>query len=150
MRGAMEPTRAEFRQQGLNAYAQAIEQHAWDGEWYRRAYFDDGTPLGSASSDECTIDSIAQSWGVISGAAPLAMQHVRWRPLNRYLVRSDARLIALLTPPFDHTTARSGLHQRVSTRVRGERRAVTRHGALWAVWATALQGDGDRRPSSIR
>jgi cyclic beta-1,2-glucan synthetase len=135
-------TAAEFRSKA-DAYAQATEQHAWDGEWYRRAYFDDGTPLGSATSDECKIDSIAQSWGVISGAAPAGHAAQAMASLNRYLVRSDARLIALLTPPFDHTAHDPGYIKGYLPGVR-ENGAQYTHAALWAVWATALHGDGDR------
>ncbi|HUF31220.1 MAG TPA: glucoamylase family protein, partial [Gemmatimonadaceae bacterium] len=84
-----------------DAYSSAVELHGWDGEWYRRAYFDDGTPLGSRVSDECRIDSIAQSWSVISGAGDPARQAQAMESLERHLVRSDARLLMLLTPPFD-------------------------------------------------
>lgn len=85
-----------------------IEANAWDGAWYRRAYFDDGTPLGSAENDECQIDSISQSWAVISGGgdrgrAPRAMAAV-----ERRLVRHDARLIQLLDPPFDKSRLEPG------------------------------------------
>jgi cyclic beta-1,2-glucan synthetase len=134
-------TAAEFRSKA-DAYAVAVEQNAWDGEWYRRAYFDDGTPLGSASSDECKIDSIAQSWGVISGAAPADRAARAMASFNRYLVRGDARLIALLTPPFDRTEHDPGYIKGYLPGVR-ENGAQYTHGALWAVWATALQGDGD-------
>jgi len=132
----------DFRSRA-DAYAAAIEQHAWDGEWYRRAYFDDGAPLGSTTSGECTIDSIAQSWGVISGAAPPDHAARAMASFNRYLVRSDARLIALLTPPFDHTEHDPGYIKGYLPGVR-ENGAQYTHGALWAVWATALQGNGDR------
>jgi cyclic beta-1,2-glucan synthetase len=135
-------TATDFRGRA-DAYAAAIEQHAWDGEWYRRAYFDDGTPLGSTSSDECTIDSIAQSWAVISEAAPPDHAARAMASLNRYLVRGDARLIALLTPPFDHTKHDPGYIKGYLPGVR-ENGAQYTHGALWAVLATALQRDGDR------
>src|SRR6185437_7765823 len=94
-----------------DAYAEAIDRTAWDGEWYRRAYFDDGSPLGSRTSDECKIDSIAQSWSVISGAAPPDRVKMAMESLNKYLVREDARLIMLLTPPFDKTTHDPGYIQ---------------------------------------
>src|SRR4029078_4645602 len=80
-----------------DAYAAAIEQHAWDGEWYRRAYFDDGSPLGSRTSDECKIDAVAERRGVISGAGRPDRARQAMQSLNKYLVREDARLIMLLT-----------------------------------------------------
>ncbi|MDQ3605137.1 MAG: hypothetical protein M3418_02955, partial [Gemmatimonadota bacterium] len=87
----------EFRAQA-DAYAEAAETHGWDGEWYRRAYFDDGTPLGSAGNDECRIDSIAQSWSVISGAGSTKRQTRAMRSLAEHLVDEEARLLMLLTP----------------------------------------------------
>ena len=124
-------------------YAEAVERSAWDGEWYRRAYFDDGSPLGSRTSDECKIDSVAQSWSIISGAGRPDRTRVAMQSLNRYLVREDARLILLLTPPFDKTTHDPGYIQGYLPGVR-ENGAQYTHAALWAVLATALQGDGDR------
>ncbi len=126
-----------------DAYADAVERSAWDGEWYRRAYFDDGSPLGSRTSDECKIDSIAQSWSVISGAGNRDRTRIAMRSLNKHLVREDARIIALLTPPFDKTTHDPGYIQGYLPGVR-ENGAQYTHAALWAVLATALQGDGDR------
>jgi cyclic beta-1,2-glucan synthetase len=124
-------------------YAEAVERSAWDGEWYRRAYFDDGSPLGSRTSDECKIDSIAQSWSVISGAGKPERTRIAMQSLNKYLVRDDARLIMLLTPPFDKTTHDPGYIQGYLPGVR-ENGAQYTHAALWTVLATALQGDGDR------
>jgi cyclic beta-1,2-glucan synthetase len=124
-------------------YADAVERSAWDGEWYRRAYFDDGSPLGSRTSDECKIDSIAQSWSVISGAGEPQRTRVAMQSLDKHLVRDDARLILLLTPPFDKTTHDPGYIQGYLPGVR-ENGAQYTHAALWAVLATALQGDGDR------
>ena len=124
-------------------YVDAIEQHGWDGAWYRRAYFDDGTPLGSAASEEARIDSIAQSWSVISGAGDPARQREAMRSLTEHLVREDARLIALLTPPFDKTEKDPGYIKGYLPGVR-ENGAQYTHAALWVVQATALLGDGDR------
>jgi cyclic beta-1,2-glucan synthetase len=124
-------------------YAEAVERSAWDGEWYRRAYFDDGSPLGSRTSDECKIDSIAQSWSVISGAGKPERASMAMQSLNKYLVREDARIIILLTPPFDKTTHDPGYIQGYLPGVR-ENGAQYTHAALWAVLATALQGDGNR------
>ncbi|MFN2635460.1 MAG: GH36-type glycosyl hydrolase domain-containing protein [Gemmatimonadaceae bacterium] len=126
-----------------DAYTEAVERSAWDGEWYRRAYFDDGSPLGSRTSDECKIDSIAQSWSVISGAGQPERTRMAMQSLNKYLVRDDARLLMLLTPPFDKTTHDPGYIQGYLPGVR-ENGAQYTHAALWAVLATALQGDGDR------
>ena len=126
-----------------DAYAEAIERSAWDGEWYRRAYFDDGSPLGSRTSDECKIDAIAQSWSVISGAGRPDRARQGMQSLNKYLVREDARLIMLLTPPFDKTTHDPGYIQGYLPGVR-ENGAQYTHAALWSVLATAVQGDGDR------
>jgi cyclic beta-1,2-glucan synthetase len=126
-----------------DAYTEAVERSAWDGEWYRRAYFDDGSPLGSRTSDECKIDSIAQSWSVISGAGRPDRTRVAMQSLNKYLVREDARLILLLTPPFDKTTHDPGYIQGYLPGVR-ENGAQYTHAALWAVLATAMQGEGDR------
>jgi cyclic beta-1,2-glucan synthetase len=124
-------------------YAAAIEQHGWDGEWYRRAYFDDGTPLGSSSSDECRVDSIAQSWSVLSGAGDPDRQRVAMQSLEAHLVREDARLIALLTPPFDETPVDPGYIRGYVPGVR-ENGAQYTHAAVWAVQATALLGNVDR------
>ncbi|HEY3134078.1 MAG TPA: glucoamylase family protein [Gemmatimonadaceae bacterium] len=126
-----------------DAYAEAVEVSAWDGEWYRRAYFDDGSPLGSRTSDECKIDSIAQSWSVISEAGRPDRARIAMESVNKYLVREDARLIMLLTPPFDKTTHDPGYIQGYLPGVR-ENGAQYTHAALWAVMATAMQGEGNR------
>jgi cyclic beta-1,2-glucan synthetase len=126
-----------------HAYAAAVDAHGWDGDWYRRAYFDDGTPLGSAQSDECRIDSIAQSWSVISGAGDPERQTRAMQSLDDHLVDDDARLIKLLTPPFDKTPNDPGYIKGYLPGVR-ENGAQYTHGALWAVLAVALRGDGDR------
>jgi len=123
-------------------YSKAVEASAWDGEWYRRAYYDDGAPLGSKESDECKIDSIAQSWSVISGAGESDRTGTAMRSLNEHLVREDARLIMLLTPPFNRGSHDPGYIQGYLPGVR-ENGAQYTHAALWAVLATALQGDGD-------
>jgi cellobiose phosphorylase len=136
------PTAGEFRTRAAQ-YVAAVEAHGWDGEWYRRAYFDDGTPLGSASGDECRIDSIAQSWSVISGAGSPDRQVRAMRSLEQQLVREDERLVLLLTPPFDETPQDPGYIKGYLPGVR-ENGAQYTHAALWAVLATALRGDGER------
>jgi cyclic beta-1,2-glucan synthetase len=125
------------------AYAAAVEEHGWDGAWYRRAYFDDGTPLGSAENEECRIDSIAQSWSVISGMGDPSRQAVAMQSLEEHLVRDDVRLLMLLTPPFDRMAHDPGYIKGYLPGVR-ENGAQYTHAALWAVLATALRGDGDR------
>jgi cyclic beta-1,2-glucan synthetase len=125
-----------------DSYNAAVESEAWDGEWYRRAYYDDGAPLGSKESDECKIDSIAQSWSVISGAGDPERQSQAMQSLRKHLVRDDARLIMLLTPPFDKGTHDPGYIQGYLPGVR-ENGAQYTHAALWAALATALLGDGD-------
>ena len=102
----------------------ALEREAWDGDWYRRAYFDDGTPLGSATNAECRIDSIAQSWGVISGAAEPARGARAMAAVEEYLVRRGDGLVLLFTPPFDRLDPGPRLHQRVSTRRPGKRWSI--------------------------
>ena len=124
-------------------YVRAVEEHGWDGAWYRRAYFDDGTPLGSSTSDECRIDAIAQSWSVISGAGDPARQQVAMQSLEEHLVRNDARLLLLLTPPFDHGAHDPGYIKGYLPGVR-ENGAQYTHAALWSVLAIAERGDVDR------
>jgi cyclic beta-1,2-glucan synthetase len=126
-----------------NNYNEAVERAGWDGSWYRRAYFDDGSPLGSAESDDCKIDSIAQSWSVISRAGEPGHAETAMRSLNEHLVREDARVIMLLTPPFTDSKHDPGYIQGYLPGVR-ENGAQYTHAALWAVLATALQGNGDR------
>jgi cyclic beta-1,2-glucan synthetase len=113
-----------------------LEQHGWDGEWYRRAYFDDGSPLGSASNTECRIDSIAQSWSVLSGAAPPARAKRAMTALHQHLVKTDAGLVTLLNPPFHDTTPNPGYIQDYVPGIRENGGQYT-HAAVWAVMAFA-------------
>jgi cellobiose phosphorylase len=122
---------------------QNIELHAWDGEWYRRAYFDDGSPLGSASNPECQIDSIAQSWSVLSGAGAPERTRMAMRALDRRLVHRDWRLIQLLDPPFDKSDLNPGYIKGYLPGVRENGGQYT-HGAIWAVMAFAQLGDSQR------
>ncbi|MDB4972031.1 MAG: hypothetical protein JWN48_372 [Myxococcaceae bacterium] len=124
-------------------YAVAADTHGWDGAWYRRAYFDDGSALGTSESDECRIDSIAQSWSVISGAGAPARQAQALASLDQHLVDEQARLVLLLTPPFDKTAHDPGYIKGYLPGVR-ENGAQYTHAALWAVLAFALRRDGDR------
>ncbi|MBK6459169.1 MAG: carbohydrate-binding protein [Gemmatimonadetes bacterium] len=134
---------ATFMRRQAVAYADAIERHGWDGHWYRRAFYDDGTPLGSSDSEECRIDSIAQSWSVISGAGTEARQVMAMEALDTQLVDESARLMPLLTPPFDRGTHDPGYIRGYLPGVR-ENGAQYTHAALWGVMATALRGKGDR------
>tara|TARA_R110002111_G_scaffold144910_2_gene211249 strand:- start:84352 stop:93141 length:8790 start_codon:yes stop_codon:yes gene_type:complete len=120
-----------------------IEEYGWDGDWYRRAYFDDGTPLGSSSNEECQIDAIAQSWSVLSGVSPENRTRVAMESVNRRLVRRDDRLIQLLDPPFDKSDLNPGYIKGYVPGVRENGGQYT-HSAIWTVMATAAMGDSKR------
>jgi len=151
---------------------QALEENGWDGNWYRRAYYDDGTPLGSSENLECQIDSIAQSWAVLSGAADgsavrlSSPQAVRLNSKSELakvptraaqameavadrLVRFDDRLVLLFTPPFDKTEHDPGYIKGYLPGIRENGGQYT-HAALWAVWAFAELGQGDRAEALFR
>lgn len=119
---------------------QNLETHAWDGAWYRRAWFDNGAPLGSTDSDECNIDSIAQSWSVLSGAGAPDRTRQALASLDRHLVRRDAGLIQLLDPPFDATAQDPGYIRGYVPGVRENGGQYT-HAAIWATMAFAHRGD---------
>jgi cyclic beta-1,2-glucan synthetase len=120
-----------------------IEQNGWDGEWYRRAYFDDGTPLGSSVNTECRIDSIVQSWSVLSGAGNKQRSHIAMEALDKYLVRRDQKLIQLLDPPFDKSNLDPGYIKGYVPGVRENGGQYT-HAAIWAAMAFAALGDSKR------
>jgi len=122
---------------------QSLEQRGWDGGWYRRAYFDDGTPLGSSTSPECRIDSIAQSWSVLSGAADPERARQAMGALHTHLVRRDAGLIQLLEPPFDRSPLDPGYIKGYVPGVRENGGQYT-HAAIWAAMAFARLGDRTR------
>ena len=127
----------------LRAEVFSLEQlarHAWDGDWYLRAWFDDGTPLGSAVNVECRIDSIAQSWGVISAAAEAGRATQAMAAVDRYLVRRDDGLVLLFTPPFHSSKLDPGYIKGYVPGVRENGGQYT-HGALWAAMAFAALGD---------
>src|SRR5688500_753 len=117
-----------------------IEEHGWDGEWYRRAYFDDGSPLGSSINPECQIDSIPQSWSVLSGAGDATRSRLGMDAVSARLVRRDHALIQLLDPPFDKSTLNPGYIRGYVPGVRENGGQYT-HGALWTVMAFAALGD---------
>lgn len=117
-----------------------IEANAWDGEWYRRAYFDDGTPLGSARNSECRIDSIAQSWSVLSGAAELSRARQAMESLQRHLVNSKDNLVKLLDPPFDKSIPNPGYIEGYLPGIRENGGQYT-HAGVWAAMAFAKLGE---------
>ncbi len=137
-----EAERARAWSDHRDSLASALETAGWDGAWYRRAYFDDGTPLGSATNDECQIDAIAQSWSVISGAGLPDHQAQAMASLDERLVRRDDSLILLLAPPFDETQLEPGYIKGYLPGIR-ENGAQYTHAAAWAVIARAMLGDGD-------
>jgi len=121
----------------------ALDGAGWDGDWYRRAFFDDGSALGSVGDRECRIDSIAQSWAVISGAGDAAHATRAMAALDRYLVRRDDRLVLLFEPPFDNPDRNPGYIKGYPPGIRENGGQYT-HAATWTALAFAMQGDGDR------
>ena len=121
----------------------SLEREAWDGDWYRRGWFDDGTPLGSATSEECRIDSIAQSWAVISGAADSERAARAMAAVERELIRPQDGLALLFTPPFDQTPLDPGYIKGYPPGIRENGGQYT-HAALWSVMAFAGLGEGDK------
>ena len=120
-----------------------LEHHGWDGAWYRRAWFDDGTPLGSASNTECRIDSISQSWSVLSGAGDAEHVHQAMQAVDDHLVRRKHALIQLLDPPFDQSYLDPGYIKGYVPGVRENGGQYT-HGAIWTAMAFAALGDRQR------
>ena len=129
---------AEARQLQKN-----IEAHAWDGEWYRRAYFDNGEPLGSKTNLECQIDSLPQSWSVLSGAGEPSRSRQAMQSVDQRLVRRDAKLIQLFDPPFDKSPLNPGYIKGYIPGVRENGGQYT-HGAIWTVMAFAQMGETER------
>jgi cyclic beta-1,2-glucan synthetase len=127
----------------MKGLRRALERHGWDGDWYRRAFFDDGTALGSAVNNECRIDSIAQSWSVLSGAAnpPHAIRAMA--AVEEYLLRRGDGLVLLFTPPFAGGDADPGYIRGYVPGVRENGGQYT-HGAIWSILAFAALGDGDK------
>jgi cellobiose phosphorylase len=132
-------SRLEERSRNLVA---AIESSSWDGNWYRRAYCDDGVVLGSSESDECKIDSISQSWSVITGTGDTARARMALDSVKRYLVDEESRIIKLLTPPFFEGRAEPGFIKGYLRGIRENGGQYT-HAATWVVIAEAMLGRGD-------
>ena len=133
----------------INHLKTSVEAEGWDGAWYRRAYFDDGTPLGSAGNAECRIDSIAQSWAVISGAANNERAQQAMNSVREYLVRYGDELVLLFTPPFDKSEKDPGYIKSYPRGVRENGGQYT-HAAVWAVIAYAMLGDGDEAANLLQ
>jgi len=142
--GGLLPERVAKYRAHLPALVQALEENAWDGDWYRRAYFDDGTPLGSAANQECRIDSIAQSWAVLSGAGDPKRAVQAMSAVSEQLVHRGDQLIKLFVPPFDQDGALDpGYIKGYLPGVRENGGQYT-HAAIWTLMAFAKLGDGDR------
>ena len=137
-----ENERAERWRAHAAALTAAIETKGWDGAWYRRGYFDDGTPLGSAASDECQIDSVSQSWSVLSGAGDPQRARAAMSAVKDRLIDREANLALLFTPPFDKTKLDPGYIKGYPPGIRENGGQYT-HAAAWCIIALASQGDGD-------
>lgn len=135
--------RAELYRDKAADLIDSIEREAWDGSWYRRAYFDDGTPLGSVNNSECMIDSISQSWSVISGAAKPKRAREAMAAVQKYLVDTSEGIVRLLTPPFDEGVLEPGYIKGYVPGVRENGGQYT-HAATWVVLAFTRLGMGDK------
>jgi cyclic beta-1,2-glucan synthetase len=133
---------ASWRSRAASVQA-SLDAEAWDGEWYKRAFFDDGTPLGSAQNDECQIDSIPQSWAVISDAGDKQRARQAMESVEQRLVRRDDRLVLLLSPPFDRTPLDPGYIKGYVPGIRENGGQYT-HAGAWSVVAFAMLGEGDK------
>ncbi|MDP1527256.1 MAG: glucoamylase family protein [Rhodocyclaceae bacterium] len=138
-----DPEFAAFCAAAAAQLAENLERHGWDGAWYRRAWFDDGTPLGSADNAECRIDSISQSWAVLSGAGDAEHARQAMRVVDEHLVRREYGLIQLLDPPFDQSDLDPGYIKGYVPGVRENGGQYT-HAAIWAAMAFAALGDRQR------
>lgn len=133
---------AKYEEHRKKLYA-SLNEGGWDGEWYRRAYYDNGAPLGSKESDECKIDALAQAWAVLSKAAPPDRAALAMAAMERELISEEEGLIRLLTPPFVHTLNDPGYIKGYVAGVRENGGQYT-HAACWAVQAIAEHGDRNR------
>jgi cyclic beta-1,2-glucan synthetase len=144
-----EPETAARWRKHISLMRLAVESAGWDGAWYRRAFFDDGTPLGSAANAECRIDSIAQSWAVISGVANPEHAERAMHSVKEYLVRDGDDLVLLFTPPFNKTERDPGYIKGYPPGVRENGGQYT-HAAIWSVIAYAMLGEGDQAAELLR
>lgn len=134
---------AEFCKNEAEQIRQNVEQNAWDGEWYRRAYFDNGLPLGSSSNTECQIDSISQSWSVLSGVGSSERSKMAMESLSKRLVNREHSLVQLLDPPFDKSNLNPGYIKGYVPGVRENGGQYT-HAAIWAAMAFSKLGDNKK------
>jgi cyclic beta-1,2-glucan synthetase len=137
-----------FREQA-EAYRVAIEAEGWDGSWYRRAYYDDGTPLGSQQNEECRLDAIAQSWAVLTGLGEPERTQQAMTAVQEQLIKEEERLILLFTPPFDQTHKDPGYIKGYLPGIRENGGQYT-HAALWTIWAFAEMGQGEKAEALFR
>lgn len=135
--------RSERYREYLVRLKKALEEHGWDGDWYRRAYFDDGSPLGSAQNEECRIDSITQSWAVMSGASDDFRMTRAMAAVEEYLIRRGDGLVILFNPPFDKGKLDPGYIKGYVPGVRENGGQYT-HAAIWTLIAFSMLGDGER------
>ncbi len=138
-----DPAFALFCEEKRVELSHNLEAHGWDGGWYLRAYFDDGTPLGSAGNEECQIDSLPQSWAVLSGAGDIIRSRKAMKAVDDRLVHRNSALIQVLDPPFDHSSLNPGYIRGYVPGVRENGGQYT-HGAVWATMAFAALGEGER------
>jgi cyclic beta-1,2-glucan synthetase len=138
-----EAERAASWRRKAASLADSLDREGWDGAWYRRAYYDDGTPLGSAANDECRIDSISQSWAVLSGAGNPDRARQAMDSVERHLLRRADRLLLLLDPPFDLTPSDPGYIDGYPPGIRENGGQYT-HAAVWSLMAFAGLGEGDK------
>ncbi len=134
--------RAQRWEQAARGWRESLNAQAWDGQWYKRAFFDDGTPLGTQTDTECRIDLIAQAWSVISDAAPPPFQRMALEAVDRNLVDRKSGLVKLLTPPLQHKQPSAGYIQAYPPGVR-ENGGQYSHAGVWAVIAQAQSGHAD-------
>jgi cyclic beta-1,2-glucan synthetase len=139
---------SDYRAQIVNIH-KALEKNGWDGDWYLRAYYDDGSRLGSAANNECRIDSIAQSWAIISKSADPEHAAQGMESVFNHLVRLEDELILLFTPPFQRTARDPGYIKGYPPGIRENGGQYT-HAALWAIWAFAQMGQGERAANLFR
>ncbi|HEX5792103.1 MAG TPA: glucoamylase family protein, partial [Rheinheimera sp.] len=140
---ARQDQRAKLWQQHSDTLLSAIEQYGWDGNWYKRATYDDGSWLGSQYSDECQIDSLSQSWAVLSGAADPQRAASAMAAVEKYLVQNRQQLLLLFTPPFDHSSHNPGYIKGYPPGLR-ENGGQYSHAAMWVVMAFARLGQADK------
>jgi cellobiose phosphorylase len=137
-----EADRAEKYRAAAAKLVAAVEEYGWDGQWYRRAYFDDGTPVGSEQNAECKIDSLAQSWAALTHLGNPERVRLGFKSLEHYLVDDETKIIRLLTPPFKESDPSPGYIQSYPVGLRENGGQYT-HGSVWSVFGAAALGDGD-------